>query len=274
MLRVLHIFHNMANGGIENFVMNYYRFIDRQKIQFDFLTSVDEPGYFDDEIVSLGGRVLRAHPFTKNPLKNYYDIARIVRGNHYTIVHRHTGSAFGYWDLRAAAFGGAQTLIMHSHASSAGNRILHEACKLFLKTKCVKFACSEEAATFLFGKKEKNFVIINNAINAEEYRFCEEKRKKIRMYNAEEGDIVLGHVGAFYHVKNHDFIIDVFAKLYQKNKDYALWLVGDGELRSQIEEKVKQLGIEHRVKFWGNRRCGRFTAGNGSIHIAKLSRRL
>lgn len=99
MIRVLHIFHNMGNGGIENFVMNYYRNIDRTKIQFDFLTSVEEPGYFDEEILSLEGKVYRAFPKKKNPLKNFLSIKNIVKENHYDIVHRHTGSAIANIDL-------------------------------------------------------------------------------------------------------------------------------------------------------------------------------
>lgn len=254
MVRVLHIFHNMGNGGIENFVMNYYRFIDRKKIQFDFLTSVEEPGYFDEEILSMGGKIFHAYPFKKNPIKNYKDIARIVRENNYTVVHRHTGSAFGYFDLRAAKRGGAKALIMHSHASSAGNRLVHDISKILLKIDCIKFACSKEAGEFLFGKDEKNIIIINNAIDGEKFRFSAEKRTHIRRDNVKDNEIVLGHVGAFYAVKNHEFIIDVFNELYKDNKNYVLWLVGDGELRFEIEQRVDELGIADRVRFWGNRK--------------------
>lgn len=254
MIRVLHIFHNMGNGGIENFVMSYYRFIDRKKIQFDFLTSVEEQGYFDEEILSMGGKVFHAHPFKKNPIKNYKDIARIVKKNNYKVIHRHTGSAFGYFDLRAARRGGATSLILHSHASNAGNKFVHEISKVFLKIDCIKFACSQEAGEFLFGKDEKGIEIINNAIDAERFRFSSEKRERIRRENVKDNEIVLGHVGAFYPVKNHKFIVDLFDELYRENKNYVLWLIGDGELRSEIEEKVEKLGIGDRVRFWGNRR--------------------
>ena len=76
MVRVLHRFHNMGNGGIENFVMNYYRAIDRDKIQFDFLTSVEEEGYFDEEIKKMGGHIYHAYPKKKNPIKNYFSIEK------------------------------------------------------------------------------------------------------------------------------------------------------------------------------------------------------
>ena len=99
MIRVLHVFHEMSNGGIEHFVMNYYRHIDRTRVQFDFLVSVETPGYFDDEIDQLGGKIYHAYPFKKNPAKSFLHIAKIVKDNGYQIIHRHTGSAFGYFDF-------------------------------------------------------------------------------------------------------------------------------------------------------------------------------
>ena len=92
MIRVLQIFHDMSNGGIERFVMNYYRRFDRNELQFDFLTSVDEAGYFDGEIRRLGGRLFHACPFEKNPVRHYFDVARIVRENTFQTVCRHTGA--------------------------------------------------------------------------------------------------------------------------------------------------------------------------------------
>lgn len=115
MIRVLHIFHEMSNGGTGHFVMNYYRQMDRSKVQFDFLTSVDDSGYFDEEIRSLGGKIFHAYPLKKNVGKNFRDIVRIIRENGYAIVHRHTGSAFGYYELYAAKKAGADRLIIHAH---------------------------------------------------------------------------------------------------------------------------------------------------------------
>ena len=125
--------------------MDFYRHIDRNKVQFDFLTSVDEKGYFDDEIQKLGGKLYRAYPLKKNPIKNYLDIMRIVKENKYNIVHRHTGSAFGYYDLRAARRGDAKHLILHSHNPQVGKPILHFISEKLLKIDCIPVACSKEA---------------------------------------------------------------------------------------------------------------------------------
>ena len=202
MIRVLHVFYKMGNGGIEHFVMNLYRHINREKIQFDFLTSVNEEGYFDDEIKKLGGKLYHAYPLKKNPIKNYRSIAKIVSENNYQIIHRHTGSAFGYYELRAAKKGGAQNLILHSHSCGAGKKIIHKALKKTIKIPCIKLACSLEAGQFLFGE-EAHFTVIKNGIDCEQYRFNETLRRNVRNKLKIENKFVVGHIGRFSDEKNH-----------------------------------------------------------------------
>lgn len=251
MVRVLHVFHNMGNGGIEHFVMDFYRRIDREKIQFDFLTSVDEPGYFDEEIIALGGRLYRAFPFKKNPVKNYFDIARIVKDNGYDIVHRHTGSAFGYFDLRAARKGGAKNLIIHSHNPQAGNPLVHVVCSKLLQFDCIRFACSQEAGEFLFNGRD--FTIIKNAIDCQKYSFDAQIRKKMRE-NLKLGDaFVVGHVGRFEEQKNHQKLIEIFYEIRKKNPNSTLVCVGDGSMIRERIIQAKELGIYESVRFLGSR---------------------
>ena len=256
MVRVLHIFHNMGNGGIENFVMNYYRAIDREKIQFDFLTSVEEEGYFDEEIKKMGGHIYHAYPKKKNPIKNYFSIAKIVRDKGYSIVHRHTGSAISNIDLLAARHGGAEVLISHSHATQAGEKWLHYLARIIFHVKVEEFACSKEAGRWLFGKidvENGKVQIIRNAIETQLYRFDEEERRKVREEKNASGKLIIGHVGNFNEVKNQTFIIDIFNSIQRKSENVELWLVGDGEWREKIEKKVEKLELQKKVVFWGKR---------------------
>lgn len=256
MVRVLHIFHNMGNGGIENFVMNYYRAIDREKIQFDFLTSVEEDGYFDEEIKKMGGHIYHAYPKKKNPIKNYFSIAKIVRDKGYNIVHRHTGSAISNIDLLAARHGGAEVLISHSHATQAGKKWLHYLARIIFYVKVEEFACSKEAGRWLFGKRDVEngkVQIINNAIETKLYRFDEEKRREVREKKNAKDKLIIGHVGNFNEVKNQTFVIDIFNTIQKKYENVELWLVGDGEWREKIENKVDKLDIQKKVVFWGRR---------------------
>lgn len=252
MIRVLHIFHNMGNGGTEHFVMDNYRRIDKSKVQFDFLTSVEEEGFFDKEIIELGGRIIHAYPFRKNPIKNYFSIAQIVKENQYSIVHRHTGSAFGYFDLRAARHGGASHLILHAHNTQAEKALLHKLSKLLFRTDCVRLACSEEAGRFLFGKKAV-FSIIKNGIDCDKFVFSSSERLTLREeWNIGE-KLVVGHIGRFEQQKNHRKLLEIFAAMHNQKPDSMLFCVGAGTMLSTSKQYAQELGIDQNVIFAGNR---------------------
>lgn len=253
MIRILHVFHEMNNGGIEHFVMDYYRHIDRSQVQFDFLTSVDREGYFDKEILALGGRLFRAYPLKKNPIRCFFDIASIIKKNNYSIIHRHTGSAFGYFDLRAAKHGGARHLIMHSHNNRAGNTALHYICNLLFRVKCEKLACSKEAGEWLFGKKAA-VKVINNAIDGKAFQYQESSRQKIRAELDVSDKFVVGHIGRFEDQKNHRFLLDIFEAVAERKKNAVLVLVGDGSLLEGIRREAKAKGILDRIIFMGTQK--------------------
>ena len=250
MIRVLHVFNIMGNGGIEHFVMDRYRMIDRTKVQFDFLITSSEPGFFDKEINELGGKVYHTHSITKNPLRTFLDIKNIVKANGYSIVHRHTGNAIGYFDLLAARCGGAKHLIIHSHNTNAERRIIHNFAKVFLSFNCIRFACSDAAGRWLFGNKD--FRVIHNAIDVEKYCFSLESRKIFReKYNLNDS-LAVGHVGRIDYQKNHSFLIDIFYELQKIIPDSKLICVGDGHLRECIADKVDSLGLTEKVVFTGS----------------------
>lgn len=250
MIRVLHVFNIMGNGGIEHFVMDRYRMIDRTRVQFDFLITSSEPGYFDEEINELGGKVFHTYSLSKNPLRTFLDIKKIVKTNGYSIVHRHTGNAIGYFDLRAARCGGAKYLIIHSHNTNAKRKTIHKLAKVFLSFDCIRFACSEAAGRWLFGNKD--FRVIPNAIDVEKYCFSLESREKIReKYNLNDL-FVVGHVGRMDYQKNHSFLIDIFYELQKRIPDSKLICVGDGHLRKCIADKVNSLGLTEKVVFTGS----------------------
>ena len=252
MIRILHVFQEMSNGGIEHFVMNYYRNIDRTKYQFDFLVSVDTKGYFDDEIIKLGGKIHHAYPFKKNPLKNYKNIVQIIKDNGYDIVHRHTGSAFGYYELKAAKTAGARHLILHAHNNQAGNILIHFLSKLFFKVDCEKLACSKEAGEWLFGKNSE-FYIFPNSIDCKIFKYNNKIRSRIRNELHIENMFVVGHIGRFEKQKNHDFLIDIFEQVVKINPNSLLLCVGEGSLKKTIEDKVEKLHLSENVMFLGTR---------------------
>lgn len=259
LIRILHVVTKMDTGGLETLIMNFYRNIDRSKIQFDFLTHRSEQGFYDEEIRNLGGYIYHVPPI--NPLKQqrYLNALRAFFEEHkeYKIVHSHinTNSIF---PLRTAMHAEIPVRIAHSHAAypafdyKTPFRIYN---KLKLKKySTYNFACSDVAGKWLFGSdavKKDNFKVINNSIDAENYSYNKEVRQKIREELNIKGKFVVGHVGRFNKSKNHDYLIDIFKLVHQKDPDAVLMLVGDGELRNSMEEKVNKLNLEDKTIFTG-----------------------
>lgn len=252
-IRILHIFNSMGNAGTENFVMNYYRHIDRKVVQFDFLIGSMEKGYFDDEIQSLGGHIFHIEPRFPHIIRYWQNVRKCVSENGYDIVHRHTGSAMGYLELRAARRGGATHLILHSHNPRAGKPWAHYIANYLFKTDCIRLACSKAAGSFLFGK-DTDYKVIPNAIDLSRFKISLSRRQETRkMLGIGDDEMLLGHIGRFAEQKNHRFLITVFSDLCKTNSRMKLICLGQGELESEIRFLAKKLLVENKVIFMGQR---------------------
>lgn len=259
---VAQIMGKWVGGGVESVIMNYYRHIDRSKIQFDFICDSDSTNIPYEEIESLGGKVILCPPYQKLP-KYIRELKRIFKENKYKIVHSNINT-LSVFPLYAAKRAGVPVRIAHSHSTIVNNRkewkrnILKNILKHFSRLYATDyFACSEQAAISQFGKKTYNtgnIRIINNAIELEKFSFNQETRTIIRnKLNIKEDEIVVGHIGRFVETKNHKLIIEIFNKLYEENKKYKLMLIGQGPLEEDIKKRVKILNLEERVMFLGQK---------------------
>lgn len=254
-VRVLHVITGMGSGGAEALIMNVYRNIDRKKVQFDFLLRSEEDLYFE-EIKSLGGKVFIMPSFPRHAWKNYIETKKFLESHkEYSIIHVH-GNALIYMNaLLIAKNKGIPCRVMHSHNTQTRRpiyRIVHEFNKLFIENIATDyFACSNVAGKWMF--KNKQYKLINNAIDVEKFLYNEEYRKNIREELHLEGKFVIGHIGRFLYSKNHEFIIDIFKKVFDQNSDALLVLVGSGPLEQRIRNKVKELGLSNNVIFTGVR---------------------
>lgn len=255
MIRILHVVTHMNRGGLETMIMNYFRNMDREKIQFDFLVHRTEKADYDDEILSMGGkiyRISRLNPFDRN----YRSELNVFFKQHkeYKIVHVHQ-DCLSSIILKAAKKNGVQVRIAHSHNSSQDKNIKY-LVKLIYRQSIPKYAthlmaCSQEAGKWMFRGAE--FQVLNNAIDTKAYVVDEEKRRQVReRFGISKQELLIGHVGRFCYPKNHDFLVDVF-KVINGMKISKLILVGDGELRTEIEEKIEHLGLTEQVIFTGIR---------------------
>lgn len=255
MIRVLQIVTYMGRGGLETMIMNYYRNIDRNKVQFDFLVHRQEEADYDKEIVALGGKIY--HMPMLNPFsKSYFNaLDSFFKEHKYDIVHCHLDCMSAY-PLKIAQKNGVRVRIAHSHNKSQDKNLKYP-IKLYSKRLIPKYAthllsCGKEAGDWMFNGKP--YTILNNAIDAQSYRFDKQIREEMReQLGFNQEDFVIGHVGRFNPQKNHNFIIDVFNFVHKKNTAAKLVLVGTGDGQKAIKEKVESLALSDSVLFLGNR---------------------
>ena len=256
-MKVLHIVTHMNRGGLETMIMNYYRQIDKNKIQFDFLVHRECRGDYDNEIESLGGKIYRMPVL--NPLSiNYRRVLDTFFKEHsaeYDIIHCHLDCMSGL-PLKYAKKNGYRVRIAHAHNTNQEGNFKY-IVKLFYKKLIPHyathfFACSIDAGKWMFG--EYSFEVMRNAINSKEFIYNKSIRKIVRKeLNIDNEEIVIGHIGRFDSQKNHIFLLEIFSEINKINPNTRLLLVGDGDLKIDIQEKAKSLGLLSRVIFTGVR---------------------
>lgn len=259
-LRVVHIIGKVEMGGVQAVVMNYYRNIDKTKVQFDFIIDGYNETPIDEEIKSMGGKVYKIEPYEKNIFKNMLQCYKIFKTNKYTIVHCHLNT-LSVFPLFVAWICKIKIRICHNHSTAAKGEgkknlikyILLPFSKLFATHYC---ACSELSGRWIFGNNFYNkgkVKLIKNAIDINKYSYNKSVRDKKREQMNLNNKFVIGHVGRFVYQKNHNFLIDIFNEAYKINNNLILILVGDGRLKNQIQYKVKKLGLKDNILFLGNR---------------------
>lgn len=251
--RIVHMLNSMGMGGVENFLMNVYRNIDREKYQFDFILQSDQKSYFEDEIEKLGGKIYKIPRVEKHPIKHTKELYKILKGGNYIAFHRHTASSVVFLDLLVAKKSRITRRIVHSHNTSHEKKILNYICRPFLKIfSTQRLACGKEAGKWLYGKGD--FKVLNNGIDIQKFFFDEEIRRKYRKELDIEDKILIGSIGRLEEQKNHRFLVNMFAKLCEENDKYELVLCGDGSLRNELEMLCIEKNIKEKVKFLGNRK--------------------
>lgn len=251
-VRVLQIGMHDKIGGIETFLMNYYRNLDRNKIQFDFICPYHSL-CFESEIKKMGGVIYYIPNFKKHPIKYYKEIKRIIKDKNYKIVHINLLSAANIIPAIVAKRCKVKNIIAHSHNNGVPSgflrKILNNTNKVLLR-KCANifFACSESSGKWMFYKK--TFSVIKNGIDIEKYYYNDNFRKNIRnKYGISDDKIVIGQVGRFDEQKNHMFSIELLKKM--NDKKYILFLIGEGILESEIKKKVVESKLSDNVIFAG-----------------------
>lgn len=256
-IRVLHVLQRMEAAGVQTLLMNLYRKIDRNKVQFDFLVHYTTPQFFDKEIEELGGKIYRFSVREDyNFLKYYINLNQFFKKHkEYKIVHGHMHTLGGIY-LHVAKKWGVPIRIAHSHTNNTQydfKRFIKIIMNhLYAMDANILFACSDAAGKYMFG--DKHFKVINNAIVTDNFAFSKEKRAAKRRELGIENKFIIGNVGRFEIQKNQHFVVEVFEKLNLICPDSVLLLVGTGSLLNSIQTIVKEKGLQNKILFLGNRR--------------------
>lgn len=256
MIRVAQVMGYMDGGGVEQVVMNYYRHIDRSRVQFDFLVCEGSGMVPRAEIEGLGGRVFTV-PSYKNLPRYMRELERLFREERWPIVHSHV-NALSVFPLRAAKRAGVPTRIAHSHSTSGKGEHARNAAKAVLRRFSRTYptdlaACGTYAGEWLFGKGT-DFTVFPNAIELGSFEFNPAAREEVRReLGIPGGTLAVGHLGRFATQKNHAFLLRAFARVLESRPDAVLLLAGDGPLLSEAKALADSLRLAESVRFLGRR---------------------
>ena len=259
-IRVASVIGRYIGGGVEAVTINYYRNIDKNKVQLDFICDEDSTNIPYEEIEKMGGKVIIIPSYSK-PFKYHKELKKVLKEGNYKIIHSNINT-LSVFSLFAAKCAGVPVRIAHSHSTTNKKEKKKNLMKQILRPFSKVFAtdymcCSELAGRWLFGNKEYdkgNVYLLNNAIDLDKFKYNESLRKKKRKeLGIKDDTLVIGHIGRFVAQKNHDFLIDIFNEIYKKNNNSILLLAGQGPLMEEIKNKVKDLNLDDNVKFLGQR---------------------
>lgn len=260
--KVLHITNGADVGGISNVILNYYRNIDRLQFQFDFVIPPGEIGPNGKELEKLGGTFYTL-PKKSDDFQGFIKgLRRLIKQNHYDVVHAHHHDT-SYVSLFVAMSCGVKCRVAQSHSyvvegSDLKTRIRRCVSVLLNNLSSnLRFACTEEAGNYLFGKGLKFFfpvTLLPNGIEPEKYIYSDQLRNFARKeFKIENSTLVFGIVARISPEKNHRFLIDVLVEMKKKRKNAKLLVVGGGPLRDELIEYASKKGVTANVIFAGRR---------------------
>lgn len=259
--KILMVTGSLRIGGMENVAMNIARYIDRNQFQINFVVYGNEIGEYEEEVKKLGGEVYHI-PFPREGAKKYCRALKEImkKTGPYEVVHSHNLFPSGMV-MKVAHEANVPVRIAHAHTNrddthlNIVRKIYQRLMRgLVWKYATQLFACSQKAGNYLFQEKfgDSGFVM-NNGVGTEKFFIDDNKKNMLKKELGISSEKIIGHTGRFVQVKNHSFLVDVFKSIYDSGENVKLMLIGDGVLKGNIEEKVRNLGIEDRVIFTGMR---------------------
>lgn len=242
-------------GGIETFVLKEVSYLDKNKYEVHILSFHGDTPCFYEEFLKLGAEFHFIPNRRDHFISNYYELIKLLKTYQFDIIHCNLNS-YSYITPCLLALKTGSKVIIHGHNSGClqGNKsiLLHNINKRRIPfDKVYNIAVSDVAGKWFFGKHD--YVILNNGVETEKNKYSVEKRRKIRKEFGLDEEKVILHVGAFRNQKNHERIISIFTDVLKEKSNSVLFLVGEGNLKNSLQQKVRDVGLASKVIFTGNR---------------------
>lgn len=254
-VRVCHVVSGLKSGGVESMILNYCSLLDQNKYDFHILYQHEPSKKNVDEFEKINFRLCRIPSKIKHPIKNFTATYKYLKNNNIDVVHCHM-TLMNFIPLIAARVLKIKVRICHSHNSDVRKKnIIVKLVEKILKKLCINnstnlVSCGEDAGKYMYGNRK--FEILHNALDLDKFKYNENIRNSIRKkYNIDDNCVLIGHIGRFTEQKNHKFIVDIISSMSNKNRDIKFMLLGDGELRQEIEQLVFDKNIQENVIFTG-----------------------
>lgn len=264
-IRILQAFVSDDGGGLTKYICQNYKFIDRNKVQFDFLTFDSQLLAFENDLCAMGARVYHI-PRPSEPLEFYNAIKEIIENNEYKAVHFHLSYA-NFVPVLLTKLAGANRIFIHSHSTEIDDDrwwvrkikfLVHCVGRLlWSKLGNEYFACSNLAGIWMYRNWRADgdkYHLAFNGIEVDKYIYNQAVRaKKRKKLGVSDENFVVGHIGRFCYQKNQEFLINVFARLLERVPQAKLLLIGTGDDERAIRTQAERLGILGNVCFLGRR---------------------
>lgn len=258
-IKVVHLVAKLDRGGVEVWLKDIFENINKSEIETSFVSTKRGAGYFDEVLEASGANIFKLP--LNNSISFLWKLYFFLRRNKFNVVHSHLLNFSGLV-MFIAWLAKVPIRISHSHSDkSLANSGAGTIRKLYLNlTKRLmdgfsthKIACSLLAGESLFGKDD--FIIIENGINLDKFGPSDPniRREYMENFGISENDVVIGHVGRFSVPKNHVFLVDIIQRFKEKCDNFRVILVGSGELKSEVQRKVEEVGLSNHFIFAGGR---------------------
>lgn len=264
-LRVLQVGMTRNLGGIETYLIEQFRHLDKTKIDYDFVNITGEYSIcYEDEILASGSKIFKVVSRHKNPLLHYWQWFNILLQHKgvYDVIVLNTNSLEYVFPLVLGKVFGIPVRVIHSHNSGFENKqglarrlLVGMNKKLLAWSANLRFACSQYAGKWMF--KDNPYHVIYNAIDIHKYDADLAVRDEMRQALNLDTALTLLHVGRFSYQKNHSFLLDIFKEVHSIQPDSVLLLVGDtteeSEFLRDVKRKIGEYGLENSVRLLGRR---------------------